>query len=152
MYQCYLYYFLLTHLLVNAMENFENQLEQLLFDCDSTSSQRNWIEVSSLIGSREYFLLYFRQGNRDENDYLATAKVGYWDWKKSAFPVEYLTDNPIALKAINQDLGYYLEELPKQRRQCADNDFSVIWQYQQYHCSTATTIYSDVLWRYRYTD
>jgi hypothetical protein len=71
------------------------------------------------------------------------AKIGRSG--NAIFRVELLTADKTQCAALERDIIFYLNELPKERQ---ITDIDDIWQYQQYHCSTTANLYGDCHWHF----
>lgn len=135
---------------------------------DSTHIQNplKWEVSTSPIRERPFISLFVKVTAKDgEDDYISAARLGPPN-ANGVFKVEWLCSpsEKAIIKSVESDLDYYLLELPQERIDRMDplesemlnspeNDFADdVWQYLKYHCGTAATIYSSVLWRYRATD
>lgn len=127
---------------------FTEEIDQFMNTTGEKTVDSNWCEVDTVDDSKEHFKLYYRVEDKiNTTEYIPIAKVGDWDWMQEAFLVEFLNVQTALLEATKQDLDYYLNALPKQRNEVAETHFGQIWQYQRYHCSSASNLYNKVLWR-----
>jgi len=95
----------------------------------------------------EYFTLYHHgtSKNSDTKQNTAVAKLGYWQWQEELFPVEFLTDDQTLITKAVEQLDFYLNQLPKEKKA---NSFADTWRYAKYHCGTSANIYSSIQWAY----
>lgn len=103
-----------------------------------------WRWQEAVVNRRhEHFEL--RYGSADENwweDWLPVALVGLPS--EGVFPVQFLVDEnirrrePNIFSRVTKELNFYLIELGERDP----------WAYAQYHCSTASNLYSSVHWAY----
>jgi len=83
----------------------------------------------------------------DEDEYLLAARL--YKIKdsplKQDFVIKRVCEDKSLFERVCQDLTYYLCDLPAERM---NKSAEIIWEYQQYHTSTAANVYSQVHWRY----
>jgi len=110
------------------------------------NDKSSWYEATVNFDD-EYFTLYHNDTseNSDNNKSSAVAKLGYWQWQEELFPVEFLTDNQTLITKVAEQLDFYLNKLPHERK---DTSFADTWHYAKYHCGTSANIYSDIQWAY----
>ena len=101
----------------------------------------SWTKAPVSTKAPHFELRYGSGDAADWDSWVLVARVG----RRSAlrFIVEFLVapDSPersAMVAAVTRELDFYLEELRERDP----------WGYAQYHCGTASNLYSDVHWAY----
>lgn len=130
-------------------KEFALKLDEMIksLDIEATKNSSNWIE-STVSCDQDHFLLSFKKHiTKDKYIYIPVARIGRWKLTKGQFPVEFIHSNISYVTTVKDNINYYLNELSKLRK--AEDNFALIWEYQEYHCSTAANVYSDVRWTFK---
>ena len=110
----------------------------------TNDDRKGWAwRVGSVDRTTEHFEL--RYGSSDKagwDDWLPVALVG--PPSERVFVVEFLIEEKLApqhpkiIRQVQEELDFYLVNLGERDP----------WAYAQYHCGTASNVYSDIHWSY----
>ena len=114
-----------------------------MVDCQCKQRSRSWAWQEREIDlAQEHFELSYGSIKSDPGQWVTVARVG--PPKKGVFGVQFMLDR--ADPAYDRVINAVVEEVEFYLVNKGEPD---PWAYAQYHCSTASNLYSSVHWLYR---